>query len=142
MLTVVFLLGYLIKRRKARLKNAALSFSTGAFALFLLIVAEELFFSYNSKNKKEVLVASREAPIGGILLKLYEDSTYEIGVLREVRSAGTFVLKSDTLFITATDHPKQNNYITQISFIIKDGYLEQIENTGIGFLEIHVNKLK
>ncbi len=142
LLTGVFLLGYLIKRRKARLKNAAISFATGALSLFLLIVAEEMFFSYNSKNKKEVLVASREAPIGGILLKLYEDNTYEIGVLREVKSAGTYVLKSDTLFIAATDNPKQNSYITQTAFLIKEGYLEQIGNTGIGFLEIHVNKLK
>ncbi|WP_347159361.1 hypothetical protein [Pontibacter chitinilyticus] len=141
-LTVIYLLGYLIKRRKARLRNAAISFATAALSLFLLIVAEELFFSYNFKNKEEVLVASREAPIGGILLKLYEDSTFEIGVLREVKSAGTYVLKSDTLFIIPTDNSKQNGYTTQTSFIIKEGYLEEIEDTGIGFLEIHENKLK
>jgi hypothetical protein len=141
-LTVIFLIGYLIKKRKARLRNAAISFATVALSLLLLIVAEELFFSYNSENKEEVLVASREAPIGGILLKLYDDSTYEIGVLREVKSAGTYALKSDTLILTATDNPKQNGYSTQTSFIIKEGYLEEIEDTGIGFLEIHVNKLK
>lgn len=141
-LTVIYLLGYLIKRRKARLRNAAISFASAALSLSLLIVAEELIFSYNFKKKEEVLVASREAPIGGILLKLYEDSTFEIGVLREVKSAGTYVLKSDTLFIIGTDNPKQNGYTTQTSFIIKEGYLEEIEDTGIGFLEIHVNKLK
>jgi len=88
------------------------------------------------------LVASREAQIGGILLKLYADSTFEIGGFREVKSSGTYELKSDTLLITATDSPKQNGYITQTSFIIRKGYLEEVEDSGIGFLEVHVNKLK
>lgn len=141
-LTFVFLLSYLIKRKKARLRNAAISFTTAVLSLGLLVIAEALFFSYNFENKKEVLVASREAPIGGILLKLYEDKTFEIGGFREVQSTGTYELKSDTLFITATDSPKQNGYITQISFIIKKGHLEEVGDTGIGFLKIHVNKLK
>ncbi|TPE42443.1 hypothetical protein [Pontibacter mangrovi] len=142
LLTVVFLVGYLIKRRKARLRNAAISFATAVLSLGLLLVVEELFFSYNFRNKEEVLVASREAPIGGILLKLYEDNTFEIGGFREVKSSGTYELKSDTLFIIATDSPKQSGYITQTSFIIRKGYLEEVEDTGIGFLEVHVNKLK
>jgi hypothetical protein len=117
-LTVIFLLGYLIKRRKARLRNAAISFASAALSLSLLIVAEELFFSYNSEDKKEVLVASREASIGGIVLKLYEDKTFEIGGFREVKSIGTYYLKSDTLFITASDNPKHKEYFTKSSFII------------------------
>jgi len=137
-LTVIFLLSYLIKRRKARLRNAAISFASVLLSLSLLIVVEELFFSYNFEKKEEVLVASREAPIGGIVLKLYEDRTFEIGGFREVKSAGTYELKSDTLFITA----KQNGYFTHTSFIIKKGYLEEVESTGIGFLEIHENKLR
>ncbi|CAM3895046.1 hypothetical protein POKO110462_23050 [Pontibacter korlensis] len=141
-LTLIFLLGFLIKRRKATLRNAAISFASAVLSLSLLIVAEELFFSYNSENKKEVLVASREASIGGIVLKLYEDKTFEIGGFREVKSAGTYYLKSDTLFITASDNPKQKEYFTQSCFIMKEGYLEEVEDTGIGFLEIHVNKLK
>lgn len=141
-LTVIFLLSYLIKRSKGKLKKAAISFASAALSLILLIVVEELFFSYNFKNKEEVLVASREAQIGGILLKLYADSTFEIGGFREVKSSGTYELKSDTLLITATDSPKQNGYITQTSFIIRKGYLEEVEDSGIGFLEVHVNKLK
>jgi hypothetical protein len=140
--TVVFLVGYLIKRRKARLKNVAISFATAVLSLGLLIVVEELFFSYNFKNKEEVLVASREAQIGGILLKLYADNTFEIGGFREVKSSGIYELKSDTLLLTATNSPKQNGYITQTSFIIRKGYLEEIEDNGIGFIDVHVNKLK
>ena len=75
-LTVIFLIGYLIRRRKERLKNAAISFATALLSLGLLRIAEELFFSYNFEDKKEVLVASREAQIDGILLKLYEDNTF------------------------------------------------------------------
>ncbi|MBF9252619.1 hypothetical protein I2I11_04890 [Pontibacter sp. 172403-2] len=142
LLTVVFLVGYLIKRRKARLRNAAISFATAVLSFGLLLVVEELFFSYNFKNKEEVLVASREAPIGGILLKLYKDNTFEIGGFREVKSSGTYELKADTIFLNATDNPKQNGYVTETSFIIRKGYLEEVEDTGIGFLEVHVNKLK
>jgi uncharacterized SAM-binding protein YcdF (DUF218 family) len=142
LLTVVFLVGYLIKRRKARLRNAAISFATAVLSFGLLLVVEELFFSYNFKNKEEVLVASREAPIGGILLKLYADNTFEIGGFREVKSSGTYELKADTIFINATDNSKQNGYVTQTTFIIRKGYLEEVEDTGIGFLEVHVNKLK
>ena len=87
-------------------------------------------------------MASREAPIGGILLKLYEDNTFEIGGFREVKSSGTYELKSDTLLLTATNNPKQNGYITQTSFIIRKGYLEEVEDSGIGFLKVYVNKLK
>jgi len=100
-LTVVFLLVYLIKRNKARLRNAAIFFTTAALAIFVLIGIEELFFSYNRAEKKEVLVASREAAIGGILLKLYADSTFEIGGFREVTSTGVYKLRADTIFISS-----------------------------------------
>lgn len=141
-LTVIFLLSYLIKGKKLRLRKAALSFTTAVFSFLLLIGVEELFFSYNFEDKEEVLVASREAPIGGIVLKLYADKTFEIGGFREVKSIGTFELNSDTLLITSINKKKNNKYITQASFIIKEGYLEEIEASGIGFLEIHVNRLK
>jgi len=141
-LTVIFLLGYLIKRRKTRLRNAAISFATAALSFSLLITAEGLFFSYNSEDKKEVLVASREAPIGGILLKLYKDGTFEIGGFRKVQTTGRYEIKSDTLFITAAKSPNQTESFTQTTFIIKEAHLEEVENTGIGFLNIHVKKLK
>ncbi|WP_162428825.1 solute carrier organic anion transporter [Pontibacter pudoricolor] len=139
-LTVIFLIGYLIRRRKVRLKNAAISFATVLLSLGLLIIEEELFFSYNFENKKEVLVASREAQIDGILLKLYEDSTFEIGGFREVQSAGNFELRSDTLYIIQSSG--QNKYMSKKSFIMEKGYLREIEDTGIGFLEVHMNRLK
>jgi hypothetical protein len=140
--TVVSLIGYLFTKRKVRLRNAAISFASVALSFPVLIVVEELFFSYNSENKKEVMVASREAPLGGILLRLYEDSTFEIGGFRQVEVAGTFGLRSDTLFIIPTDNPKRDKYTTQLSFIIKEGHLEEVEDSGLGLLQTHMNKLK
>ncbi|KAA5548567.1 hypothetical protein [Adhaeribacter rhizoryzae] len=142
-LTMFFLLGYLIKRNKAGLRNAAISFAIAALSIGILISVEEIFFSFNRANKEELLVASREAPIGGILLKLYTDSTFEIGGFREVTSTGVYKLKSDTLLsIIPNKEQKQVEGFTQTTFIIRGNYLEEVPNKGINFLEIHLNKLK
>ncbi|ALI99119.1 hypothetical protein [Rufibacter tibetensis] len=142
MLTIVFLLSYLVKRNKSRLKNAAISFAIGVVGPILLIVIEEVFFSYNISDKEEVLVASREASIGGILLKLYADSTFETGGFRQVTSAGKFSLSKDTLFIVSANKTEAGEEFTKRSFLIKDGHLEETTDTGVGYLEIHENTLK
>ncbi|GGK82966.1 hypothetical protein ACD591_14360 [Rufibacter glacialis] len=140
-LTVVFLLSYLIRRNKSKLKNAGIAFSATVIGLSTLLVLEEQLFSYNTANKKEILVASRESSIGGVLLKLYADSTFEIGGLRQVTSAGMFSLKKDTLFMT-TIITEENEEFSMRSFLIKEDHLEETTDTGIEFLEIHENSLK
>ncbi|MBC3540722.1 hypothetical protein ACFSC6_12600 [Rufibacter sediminis] len=142
LLTITFLLGYLLKRVKSRARNAAVSFLVAVVALSSFLLIEELFFSYNTEDKEEVLVAHREAPIGGILLKLYADRTFELGGFRKVETTGTFEVKQDTLFITSTNNPKVSNQFNSRSFLIKENHLEETTDTGIGILAIHKNSLK
>ena len=80
-------------------------------------------------NKKQLLVAKREASIGGIILTLYDDSTYELGSLRTIKWSGKYSRSSDTLLLTVAD-----TVVT--AFYIQPESLVEINNTGIGFLDI------
>ena len=80
-------------------------------------------------NRHELLVAKREASLGGIILTLYDDSTYELGSLRAIKWTGKYRRRNDTLVLTAAD-----TVVT--SFHIQPERLEEINNTGIGFLDI------
>lgn len=93
--------------------------------------------SANSKEKREtVLIAVREASLGGIRLNLYSDKTFDLGTLRKIRWTGIYLVKNDTLCISAAD-----SLVT--SFVISDSTLLEIKNkwTKINFLEIQENKL-
>ena len=141
-LTVVYLFSYLRKKEKVKLRNAALTF-IASVVLFLTLVTIAANQYPNALPKKEVvLIAAREAPLGGILLRLYADSTFEIGNSRKVTSTGVYRLNADTLVITTTDNSKLLKDISQTSFIIEEEDLVEVNNTGITILEIHENRLK
>lgn len=58
-------------------------------------------------DKKEVLLADREAPLGWIYLKMYDNKSFEFisqGMLRDKEVyQGNYELKSDTLYFTYQD---------------------------------------
>jgi len=111
-----------------------------SFGLFLSCESKQI----NSENqeKEVILVASREASSGGIILRLFNDNTFELGTLRKAKTEGIYKLTGDTLFLSATDNSKLNKKFSPNVFIVKDNRLVEVNNTGISFLEIQVNKVQ
>ncbi len=141
-LTVVYLFSYLRKKEKVKLRNAALTFIASVVLFFTLVTVAANQYPDALPKKEVVLIAAREASLGGILLRLYADSTFELGNNRRVTSTGVYNLNVDTLVITTTDNSKLLKDISQTSFIIEEENLVEVNNTGIKFLEIHENRLK
>lgn len=142
LVSVIFLLISLFKRKKrGKLKIAAISF-LGSILLILIVTLVELFlFPTNKKTDQLILVAYREAPIGGIWLGLYDDETWELGYSsREITSSGNYIIQHDTLTINAQSGKTILKDITETSFIIGSKNLLEIENSGIRSLEILMNK--
>lgn len=87
----------------------------------------------HSKKPTLLLSASREAPIGGIWLKLYGDTSYTLTYdPRSEGIKGIYKIKEDTLTIFNADTIKA-------SFIIREKLLEELGTTGIGGLTILKN---
>lgn len=126
----------------ARLMHATLTILATTVLFYIVNLEEASKSAFNKAKKKVVLIASSEAPIGGIFLALYKDSTYELGNFRQVESTGIFKLKTDTLFLTPADTSHIAEKFSETSFIMKGKELIEIQKTGIGWLEIHGNKLK
>lgn len=69
------------------------------------------YCSDNSKNKIEkvpILLADREAPMGWVYLKIYEDSTFQFtltGLRKNLAKdySGKVIIRGDSLFFTYTD---------------------------------------
>jgi len=141
-LTIVYLIGYFRRREKVKLRNAVVTFIGAAVLFSTLVIIAANKYPDKLLEKEVVLVAAREASFGGILLRLYADSTFEIGDYRKMTSTGMYALKGDTLVITNTDTSMLYKDLKRIYFVIKEGNLEEVKGTGIGVLEIHENSLE
>jgi hypothetical protein len=135
--TIVYVVKALGKNRNRNFKTAlAVLFTTGG--LLVLLTTIEFITHDKSKDysqKKTSLVAMREASAGnGIHLRVYADSTYELGSGTEVKTRGEIKINADTLFLL------KNEKIDK-SFILDNGALLEIKNSGINFLEIESNEL-
>jgi hypothetical protein len=128
---------------KGLLKNGNRNFKAGLIALFatggLLILTTSIEFIIHDRSKdyskkRTTLVAMREASLGGIHLRVYVDSTYELGDGIEVSARGEVKVKGDTLFLLT-------NQSIDKAFIVDQGVLHEIKNSGINFLEIESNEL-
>lgn len=136
-LTFWYLIVYIFKKDRSQLRRAGVTFFTTVGVIILISVVEFLFIFSNTEkdNKNVVLVAAREAPLGGIELKLYNDRSFELGNLRKVKRAGTYSISGDTLTIANSDS-------VIASFLIEEKELVEIQNTGIHSLDIHENNLR
>ncbi len=114
----------------------------GLFSMGILWGCESKTINSESSEKEVVLVATREASSGGILLKLFDDKTFELGTLRKVRAKGIYKFTADSLFLSTTDNSKLLKNFSKTTFIVKDRHLIEVNNTGIRFLEIQTNKFK
>lgn len=105
--------------------------------LFLLLII------ISCKNeRKEVLLADREAPLGWIYLKMYDDKSFEFisrGMMRdEDVYKGNYELKNDTVYFKYNDSiPKAGS-----KAIIHKGYVSYINGTYPESDQIKLNKLK
>lgn len=105
------------------------------FFIFLLIISCK-------EEKKAVLLADREAPLGWIYLKMYDDYTFDFisrGVLRnEDIYSGNYNIESDTVYFKYKDSiPKAGS-----KAIIKDGFVSYLDGTYRESVEIKLNDIK
>ena len=128
--TIWFLITGLFKRNSSAYKKAGFSLIATFILVGIISTIELGYYSSKAKNKKLVLSAGREAPIGGIWLKLYDNKSYTLTYdPRTEGKEGTYQIKNDTLTLFDTD-------TIRTSFLIKEKSLEEIKNTGIGGLSI------
>jgi len=100
---------------------------------FCLIFTACLNSNENS-DKKPILLADREAPVGWVYLRIYEDSTFEFS---GNEYHGTVFFNNDTLLFNYEGSvPKAGK-----TAIIKGKYLTYIEGTYREQLEIKLNNL-
>lgn len=86
------------------------------------------------KEKNPILLADREAPVGWVYLRIYEDSTFEFS---ETKYQGKVIIKNDTLRFQYKDSVpkvKMTAIIRNNEVIYTDGFRER--------LAITLNKLK
>ena len=141
-LTIKYLFGYLRSRKTNNLKKAAISFTFSTALFFVLIIFVANQYPDALPEKEVVLTAAREAPLGGISLRLYADSTFDMGNFRKITSEGVYKVIADTLIISTTDNSSFSKDRSTTSFLIKDKILVEVKNSGINFLEIDENKIK
>ncbi|MET3536176.1 hypothetical protein [Chryseobacterium limigenitum] len=104
------------------------------YLIFLLLI--------NCKNeKKAVLLADREAPLGWIYLKMYDDKSFEFisqGMMRDKDIyKGIYELKNDTLYFKYNDSiPRAGS-----KAVIKKGFVDYINGNYPESIEIKLNKL-
>ena len=103
-----------------------------------------LFWSCTSRQseKQPILLASREAPLGWVYLKLYSDSSFEFissGLRDSDIYPGTFKINHDTIFFKYSDSiPKLQSF----KAIIHKGYVNYIGGTYPESVQITLNKVK
>lgn len=92
-------------------------------------------------DKKEVLLADREAPLGWIYLKMYDNKSFEFisqGMLRDKEVyLGNYELKNDTLYFTYQDFiPKAGS-----KAIIDGGFVNYLNGSYQENVQIKLNHL-
>ncbi len=142
-LTSIFIVLALFKRNAKNWKRVGISFfGTTALIIILILIQEVFLYPPNPKIERLVLSAYREAPIGGYWLGLYNDSTWELGNSpREIEVFGTYTIIRDTLNLVASEGEIFYNGTTTNTFLINEKELIEIENSGIKWLSIGMNKL-
>lgn len=93
-------------------------------------------------DKKEILLADREAPLGWIYLKMFDDKSFEFisqGMMRDKDVyTGNYELKNDTLYFKYKDSiPKAGS-----KAIIQNGYVSYINGSYPESVQIKLNKLQ
>jgi hypothetical protein len=102
-----------------------------------------LFWSCSSKQSKKqsILIASREAPLGWVYLKLYSDSSFEFissGLRDSDVYPGTFKIKHHTIFFKYSDSIPE---LHAFKAVIYKGFIDFIGGTYPESLHITFNKL-
>lgn len=106
------------------------------FACLLLII-------WSCKNvKKEVLLADREAPLGWVYLKMYDDKSFEFisqGMMRDKDMyTGNYKFENDTLYFEYADSiPKAGS-----KAVIEKGFVNYINGNYPESVQIKLNKLQ
>lgn len=142
--TLVFAVVAIFKRNRKSLKRTGFSLlSTLSIVITLILIHEVILFPPNPKADELILTAYREAQIGGIWLGLYKDSTWEMGNSnRELDQNGIYEIHGDTLILIKPKGETFNNGLNVNQFLIEEGDLIEVKNTGIAALAIEMNKLK
>jgi hypothetical protein len=112
--------------------------------VFQIIILSFLIFSSINCNRKSdenaILLADREAPLGWMYLKVYNDNTFEYiskGFIFDDTYPGTVRISHDTLYFKySTEVPK---YFGKTAVANKI-YVEYLDSSE--FIEIKLNKLK
>jgi hypothetical protein len=137
LLTFIYLIIGLIKRNKTRYKIAGRIFLTTWITILVITLVEFILHDKGKdyRDKETILVAMREAALGSIHLKVYVDSTYDLGNESNVTLSGRICVRKDTVFLLN----KKDSVVK--SFLIEENVLTEIKNSGIRFLQIYSNEL-
>jgi hypothetical protein len=108
---------------------------------FNLIILILLLTISCKEEKKDVLLADREAPLGWIYLKMYDDYTFDFisrGVLRDENIySGSYNIKSDTVYFKYKDSIPQAGSMA----VIKDGFVIYLNGKYHESVEIKLNNI-
>jgi hypothetical protein len=133
---IFFLIIGLVNRSRSYVKTGVMVCLT-TFGIIVVITVIEFLYRRGSKDyqdKETVLVAKREASLDGIQLKVYADSSYELGNGIDVTMSGKVRIRRDTLFLLRDDSVAKY-------FVLDNGLLKEMKNTGVNFLEIESNEI-
>lgn len=105
--------------------------------LYLVLI----IISCKKEDKKEVLLADREAPLGWIYLKMYDDKSFEFisqGMMRDKDVySGIYEIKNDTLYFKYKDSiPKAG-----LKAVIEKEFVNYINGSYHESVQIKLNKL-
>ncbi len=109
------------------------------FAFFFITF---LLVSCTQPSKKAILLADREAPLGWVYLRVFEDYSFEFesrGLERKGQVyAGLIELKKDTIIFIYNDSiPKAGT-----KALIRNDYVSYLEGTYPESLKIKLNELR
>lgn len=108
---------------------------------FLFCIALIQFCCKHKPEKTILLSADREAPMGWVSLKIYEDETFEFissGMRDDVIYPGTVTISNDTLYFEYYDKIPKAGKIA----VIKDNFITYIGGTYKESLQIKSSNLK
>lgn len=109
-------------------------------AFFFLLICNSCDNSQKKHDKIPALLADREAPLGWVYLKIYEDKSFDFiltGLRDKTVYPGTCRLSNDTIFFTYKDSiPKAGK-----TAIINKNSVSYIEGSYFESVEIKLNKL-
>ncbi|MBP1168080.1 MULTISPECIES: hypothetical protein [unclassified Chryseobacterium] len=108
---------------------------------FLYLILILIIIGCKKANKKEVLLADREAPLGWIYLKMYDDNSFEFishGMMRDNDVySGSYSLKNDTLYFKYKDSiPTAGS-----KAVIEKGFVYYLNGDYHESVQIKLNKL-